>query len=257
MAEPTPYYQDDFVTLYHGDCREVTEWLDADVLVTDPPYAETSLAWDDWPEGWPSLAAGSSLLRQMWCFGSTRMFLTRVAEFEQWRLAQDVVWSKPRGRGTMRDRFSRSHELVLHWYRGEWGSLPLTPPRVPRPVGVAPVRATRRGQSDDGSRVKPMAGGSYCDDGTRLMLTVLPGDPGDPRTTLHPTQKPLVVLEPIIQYSCPTTGTVADPFAGSGSTLVAAKRLDRKAIGVELDERYCEIAARRLAQGVLDFGAVS
>ncbi len=254
------YYEDELVTLFHGDYREVDAWHAADVLVTDPPYGETSLAWDRWPDGWPTLVAERAPdLAQMWCFGSTRMFLDRRDDFADWRLAQDLVWSKSRGRGMTSDRFNRSHELVLHWYRGAWGDLHRDTPRVTAWNDRRPDRGrTRRGQVDDGSKIRPHdAAGTYVDDGKRLMQTVIDADAGAPVTLLHPTQKPLAILEPIIQYSCPHGGLVADVFAGSSSTLVAAKRLGRKAIGVELDERYCEIAAKRLAQGVLDFGAVS
>ena len=70
----------------------------------------------------------------------------------------------------------------------------------------------------------------------------------------HPTQKPVELMQWCIGL-VKVADVILDPFMGSGTTLVAAKNLGRRAIGIEIEERYCEIAARRLDQGVLDFGA--
>jgi len=60
----------------------------------------------------------------MWCFGSMRMFLDRRAEFDDWKLSQDIVWEKATGGSTVTtDRFARIHEHATHWYRGDWGSV--------------------------------------------------------------------------------------------------------------------------------------
>jgi len=88
--------------------------------------------------------------------------------------------------------------------------------------------------------------------------------PGDQKTDVwrfnpnavsngHPTVKPLALMSYMVRLSCRPTGTVLDPFAGSGTTLRAAKDLNRRAIGIEIEERYCEIAANRMAQEVFDF----
>ncbi len=73
----------------------------------------------------------------------------------------------------------------------------------------------------------------------------------------HPTQKPVNILRPLIEYSCPPGGLVLDPFMGVGSTLVAAKGLRRRAVGIEVNEQYCEEAVLRLAQEQLDLEATS
>lgn len=249
-----PYYQDDAVTLYHGDTLELLLLLgiEPDLIVTDPPYGETSLVWDVWPQGWPSLMPG----RSMWCFGSMRMFLDRRAEFDGWRLSHDVVWEKHNGSGPgLADRFYRVHEHALHWYRGAWGDVHH---EVPRHQAFGQPDKTWR------SSGKPQADRNvhrgdigkregYVDDGTRLARSVLAARTMQARA-INETEKPVTILEPLIAYGCPPGGLVLDPFAGSSSTLVAARNLGRRAVGIEKREQQCEAAALRLSQGVLDFG---
>lgn len=216
------YYQDESVTLYHGDCREETAWLEADVLVSDVPYGMSFRSGMRGHFG-ESEVAGD---------GDTS---ARDDALRLWGDRPALVfgrWSIPRPTNT---------RMVLTWEKGNHvGMGALSLPWKPNTEEVYVL-----GDGFTGHR------GSSVLRHLAIAGTVGRAQDG---TRHHPTQKPLDLMADLIAK---TVGTVADPFAGSGSTLVAAKQLGRKAIGVELEERYCEVIAKRLAQGVLDFGDAS
>jgi len=222
-----PYYEDDLVTLYHGDCREVTAWLEADVLVTDPPYG---IGWNKGTlKSAKNPASHAGILNDKdttardaaldaWASRPALVFGSLDAAYpDGWK--RMLVFGKPPHAGLIGSRVPWFRNWEPIFVLGEW------PDQTPTRDAV--IR-TRHKAASGYSGYSTLAG--------------------------HPHAKPLDVLEELID-ACPS-GIVADPFAGSGSTLVAAKQLGRRAIGVELDERYCEIAAKRLAQDTL-FGGVA
>lgn len=225
-----PYYQDDRVTLWLGDCLEHPEWwTGADVLVTDPPYgigwtrpciksghhraAHAGIANDDdttqrdavltaWGER-PALVFGS--LRAEYPSGWKRM----------------LVFEKPTvGAGLFGVRVPWLSNWEPIFLLGEW------PEQTPDRSAVVKTRNA--------------AASGYSGYTTRAG---------------HAHAKPLDVMEALIE-ACPS-GVIADPFAGSGSTLVAARNLGRCAVGVELEERYAEVIAKRLAQDCFDLGGTA
>ena len=245
---PEPYYTDQMVTLYHGRNEDVlpTLGLTFDLIIADPPYGETSLEWDHWPVGWPQRM--TEFASSMWCFGSMRMFLDRADEFRAWKLSQDVVWEKHNGSGFAADRFKRVHEHATHWYRGEWSAVFHDTPREVGGDGNKHVR--KRGATPHTGTIGDTG---YVDDGLRLMRSVIYCRSMQQRA-INETEKPCGVLEPLISYACPRGGLVLDPFGGSCSTALAARALGRRCVVIESREAQCEAAARRLNQGVLDFG---
>jgi site-specific DNA-methyltransferase (adenine-specific) len=250
----TPYYEDDAVTLYNCDFREIAlvEPVKADAIITDPPYGETSLEWDRWPRGW--VRDVSHVSNALWCFGSFRMFMDNLGDFsrETWKFSHEIVWEKHNGSGFATDKFRRVHELATFWYQGAWGDLRHEVPRVPSGV---PNKGGNRGRGH-GQHTGTIQNRAWEDDGLRLMPSVIKVSSMQ-QNSVHPTQKPVGIVLPLIEYSVPVGGVVFDPFAGSGTTLLAAKLSGRRAIGCEIDEKYAEAAARRLSQQAFDLEAIA
>lgn len=247
------------VQIITGDCRELLASIpdaSVDCILTDPPYGETSLGWDRWIEGWPALVR--RLLKptgSMWVFGSQRMFFERATEFAGWRLAQDVVWEKHNGSGFASDRFKRVHECALQFYPDgvKWASVY----KEPQFTLDAVARSVRkRGRTAHTGEIGSATNYQTVEGGPRLMRSVIFARSEHGRA-IHPTQKPIGVVEPLLLYACPVGGTVLDPFAGSGTTGIVAKRHGINAILIEADERFAAASRDRIADDAPLFAEAS
>ena len=245
------------ITLIHGDALATLPLIEAgsvDAVITDPPYGETSLKWDRWPRGWLKLCL--SLLKpsgSLWCFGSMRMFLDEVAEFEGWRFVQDLVWEKQNGSASQADRFRRVHEHACQFVPDgtSWADVF----KDPVTTHDATARTVRRKQRP--VHWGAIDGHSYesHDGGPRLMRSVIAMRNMHGRA-VHPTQKPEGIVEPLLRYSVPPGGLVLDPFMGSGTTLAVARSLGMRCIGIEANAKYVEVATDRL-RGTLALGGIA
>jgi len=187
-----PYYQDSYVTIYHGDCREILPQLPkVDLVLTDPPY----YGYDNYE----------------WDVVDLVNLLPPVRSFIFWKggsfplsFTARHIWAKAnRNVGNSGEQYEEIYEL-------------------------------------NGNTTGLVLRHAVIDSEMNAQLN------GDVFYN-HPTQKPIKLIRRIL---APTKGDILDPFMGSGTTLRAAKDLNRKCIGIEIEEKYCEIAAKRCSQSV-------
>ena len=223
-----PYYEADGVTIYHGDCRDVLPVVgEPDLVLTDPPYG-LALRTDYRSRKRGALAACNDYPP---IHGDSRPFDPSLL------LAYHRVVMF--GANHYADRLPPSPSWIV------WDKVDGLPSK--REIGFNDQADAELAWSNLGGPVRVIA--------HRWMGSMKDSERDDSR--VHPTQKPVVLMERIIRAHTLVGDLVLDPYMGAGSTLLAAKNAQRRAIGIEIEERYCEIAAKRLSQGVLDLGGVA
>jgi site-specific DNA-methyltransferase (adenine-specific) len=215
-----PYYEEAGITIFHGDCREVLPTIEADVVVTDPPYGL------DFP--YPSYVDTrenlTGLIAEVFAHRSkfSRLVIlcgpTQIRDYDKSDWVGAVTWNTTGSFGS----FGYSQWTPVLLYGKDLG-------------GFGNVNGITK------SDVLHINGGGAV------------GFQRDVPEGLHVCPKPLNIMVWAVRRFTQETDTILDPFMGSGTTLVAAKQLGRRAIGIEIEERYCEIAVKRLRQDVLPF----
>jgi DNA modification methylase len=227
----TPYYSSEAITLYHGDCGLVK--IECDLIVTDPPYGQNFVSgsskgkWgaiegDDDAEKITALLKiamrGLANGRHIYVFGNKPdKLMLSIAE------PVEIIWDKQAiGMGDLTLPWGPQHEKI--WFSS---------------YHTSRANIEKKGYGGLSARIRK---GS--------VIRSMKSTGGGTKSRNHPTEKPIDILRQLIESSSCMGETVYDPFAGSGSTLIAAAKEGRSGVGMEIDERFCEIAAKRFENEV-------
>ncbi len=201
------FYQDDWATIYCGDCRDILPMLEpVDLVLTDPPYGI------NWNCNYSRFSRGTCDKESI--FGDITFDPSPFIQFPK-----VILW----GANHYADKLPSGSWLI-------WDK-----------------------RNKDGTSFLSNGEIAWWNHGNGIYIKSISGQWH--RSTaggMHPTQKPLALMRWCIQKS-ESDGIILDPYMGSGTTLVAAKNLNRKSIGIEIEEKYCAIAVQRLRQSVFDF----
>ena len=208
-----PYYQDSHCTIYHGDCREILPELDkVDLVLTDPPYGI------DFDTDYTRFTTG---------FGVERKNHKKISGD---KIPFDPLFLLGLGKTII--------SFGANCYSNKL------------PIGSWLIWDKR---FENGKAFLADAEAAWMNKGYGIYIYSETSQGFiRPQKIQHPTQKPEGLMKWCIIKDCSNPQTILDPFMGSGTTLRAAKDLNRKCIGIELEEKYCEIAVERLRQEVLD-----
>lgn len=289
----TPYYQDELVTLYHGRWEDVLPTLSDqsfDAVITDPPYGynvDKVTPWDRPVDVVAFTAEVKRLAREFYAvFGQMPHLAPWHAAADEAKLhfCEHIVWVKRNC--TPSHRLKRGHESILVYATGKRRMFyettgPYEDVKVPgvlvdvlslesiqrhigflRQMAAGTLPATERSQRRN-ARVTVAVNSApsiraHIDQPvnfTNVWSFLPPNHRRRDGRYGHPTEKPVPLMDRLVRMLTAPGGAVLDPFAGSGTTLVAARAIGRRAVGVEVHEEFCEMAVQRLRQAVMPLAA--
>ena len=239
-------------TLYLGDCFDILPKLDmqADAIISDPPYGVTDCKWDNpipLDSLWAMVEERTKQSANVVLFGCGKFSFNLINSKKRW-YRYDLVWAKNKKVGFLNANLMpmRNHESILVFGRpGYLKKTAYNPQKFPG--GKAGIKITNHhsGIYDNHGAY------THVSDGTVHPSSVLSFNS---EAGQHPTQKPLALMEWLVRTYTNEGDTVIDPFMGSGTTGVAAINLKRKFIGVERDKKYVDIACERIEKAYAELG---
>ncbi len=266
---PTPYYSQDGITIYHGDNCDVLAAMpreSVDLVVTSPPYDNLRSygghSWDFYGVAWLLSRVIKPAGVIVWVVADATSdgsesgtSMEQALHFKKLglNLHDTMIWNQQESSMPDASRYWDSWEYMFVFSKGKPGAINQLRDKPNKNAGVS--NGTGIKSIGGGDRLRTRWNGEYAKLGVRYNVwdcyTVRGAQKSD-----HPAPYPeSIARDHILSWSNPGD-VVLDPFAGSGTTLKMAKEMGRLAIGIEINESYCEIAAKRLAQGVL-FGRAS